>query len=57
MNEVGITSKKGRHALNDARSVDGTALEVLHDVKELVVHIWMICKLDFHLIKITQRVL
>ena len=52
MNEVGITSKKGRHALNDARSVNGTALEVLHDVQEAVVDIGMIGELYFDLIKV-----
>ena len=52
MNQVGITSEKGRHAFNDARSVDGTALEVLHDVQEAVVDIGMIGELYFDLIKV-----
>jgi hypothetical protein len=52
LNQVGITSEKGRHAFNDARGVNGTALEVLHDVQEAVVDIGMIGELYFDLIKV-----
>ena len=52
MNQVGITSEKGRHALNDARSVNGTALEVFHDVQKAIVNIRVIGKLHFDLIKV-----
>ena len=52
MNEVGITSKKGRHALDDARSVNGTALKVLHDIQEAIVNIGVIGELYLDLIKV-----
>jgi hypothetical protein len=33
------------------------AFEVFHDIKKSIIHIWLICKLDLDLVKITQCVL
>jgi hypothetical protein len=33
------------------------AFEVLHNIEKSVVYIWLICKLDFDLVKVTERVL
>jgi hypothetical protein len=57
LNQVRITSEKGRNALNDTRSIYGTALEILHDVQEAVVNIGMIGELDFDLVEVAKSVL
>jgi len=56
LNQVRITGEQGRHAFNDPWGIDCTALEVLHDIKEAVVHVRVVGKLYFHLIQVAQGV-
>lgn len=57
LDQIRVAGKERRNALNDTRSVYGTALEVLHDIQEAVVNIGMIGELDFDLVEVAKSVL
>jgi hypothetical protein len=48
-NQIAVAGKELRDATNDAAGVDGVRFEVFHDVQELVVNLWLVLKLFFHL--------
>lgn len=56
LDEVWIPRKQRTDSTNDARGIDGTALEVLHDVEEAIVDVGVIGELDFDLVEVAQRV-
>jgi hypothetical protein len=49
---VSMTGKSG-----SARSDSRLTLEILHNIQEPIIYIWLVGKLDLNLIKIAQRIL
>ena len=43
--------------MDHARGVNCLRLELLHDVQELIVHLWSVLELLFHLVQIRQCIL
>jgi hypothetical protein len=41
---------------DNAGSVDQLTLEILHDIQEMVVNLWLVLKLYFDSIKIAKRI-
>lgn len=56
LDQIWISGEEGTDSTNHPRRVDGAALEVLHDVEETVVHVWLVRKLHLHLVEIGQCV-
>ena len=56
LDELRITREEIADPANNTRRIYRTGLEVLHDVEEFVVDVWVIRELDFHLVEITQCV-
>jgi hypothetical protein len=51
-----VTGKQFGDPVDDAGRVDGLTLEVLHDIKESVVYVRLIVKLDLDLVEIGQSI-
>lgn len=56
LDELWITRKERTDSTDDAWGVDGSRLEVFHDVQETVVDVWMVGELDLDLVEVAQRV-
>lgn len=54
--EVGVAREERADSADYAGRVYGATLEILHDVQESIVHVWMLRELDLHLVKIAQSV-
>jgi hypothetical protein len=52
-----VSGEQFRYPADHTRGVDGLALEILHNVQELIVHIWLLMKLHLDLVEIAKSVL
>lgn len=55
-NEVWVAFEKLGHTVDDPRSVYALRLELFHNIKEIIINLWLIPKLQFHLIQIGQGI-
>ena len=67
LDKVGVATEQSRYTVNHTRSINATisnvilnpqplTLEIFHDIKEFVVNIRSLLKLDFNLIKVCKRI-
>lgn len=54
--ELWMTSEEAGHSRNDSRGVDALALELLHDVEEVVVHLRLVPELELDLVQVGECV-